>query len=78
MKMFFCSIENICQVIFRRTLTGEHNCNSNDSIDDVLEDKLDKRPKYKSIMNNIRRGIRTDDDGESKKRVRMFSTKRNY
>ncbi|UJR28918.1 hypothetical protein I4U23_010136 [Adineta vaga] len=44
------------------TLTVEHNSNSNDSIDDVLEKKTDKRPQYKSIMNNIRRGIRTDDD----------------
>lgn len=50
-------------------MANEHNSNSNDSIDDVLENKLDKRPQYKSIMNNIRRGIRTDDDVESKKRV---------
>ncbi|CAF0970998.1 unnamed protein product, partial [Adineta ricciae] len=44
------------------TLTGEHNSNSNDSIEDVVEKHADKRPQYKSIMNNIRRGIRTDDD----------------
>lgn len=54
-----------------RTLTAEHNSNSNDSIDDVLEKNVDKRPKYKDLMNNIRRGIRTDDDVTTNKRVRF-------
>ena len=52
-----------------RTLTTEHNSNSNDSVDDVLEKNTDKRPQYRNIMNNIRRGIRTDDDGTNNKRV---------
>ncbi len=54
---------------FHRNLTTEHNSNSNDSIDDVPENNLDKRPQYKNIMNNIRRGIRTDDDVAANKRV---------
>jgi hypothetical protein len=59
--------------LLNRTLTTEHNSNSNDSIDDVLEDKTDKRPQYKNIMNNIRRGIRTDDDNTTaNKRVCGF------
>ncbi|CAF4073803.1 unnamed protein product [Rotaria sp. Silwood2] len=45
-----------------KSLTTEHKSNSNDSIDDNIENDSDKRPQYKSIMNNIRRGIRTDDD----------------
>ena len=52
-----------------RVLTTEHNSNSNESIDDIIENNSDKRPQYKNIMNNIRRGIRTDDDVTDKKRV---------
>ncbi|CAF0720580.1 unnamed protein product [Adineta steineri] len=50
------------------TLTMEHNSNSNDSVDDVLEKNTDKRLQYKNIMNNIRRGIQTDEDGTNNKR----------
>ncbi|CAF3606260.1 unnamed protein product [Rotaria sordida] len=50
------------------TLTSEHNSNSNDSIDDNIENHTNKRPQYKNIMNNIRRGIRTDDDATANKR----------
>ncbi|CAF0740183.1 unnamed protein product [Adineta steineri] len=50
------------------TLTMEHNSNSNDSVDDVLEKTTDKRLQYKNIMNNIRRGIQTDEDGTNNKR----------
>jgi hypothetical protein len=59
--------------IFNRKLTTEHNSNSSDSIDDVVENNLDKRPQYKNIMNNIRRGIRTDDDVATEKRVGTFN-----
>ena len=68
-KWFYRWRIEIRDFIFDRTFTGEHNSNSNDSVDDVLEDKVNQRPQYKSIMNNIRRGIRTDDDVESKKKV---------
>ncbi|CAF4627766.1 unnamed protein product [Rotaria sp. Silwood1] len=44
------------------SLTTEHNSHSNDSVDGNVENDTDKRPQYKNIMNNIRRGIRTDDD----------------
>ena len=53
----------------------EHNANSNDSVQDAMEKDADKRPKYKSIMNNIRRGIRTDDEDASSKQVRDFIQK---
>ena len=56
-----------------RTLTTEHNSNSNDSIDDALENNSDKRPQYKNIMNNIRRGIRTDDETASNRKVTRVS-----
>ncbi|CAF2157926.1 unnamed protein product [Rotaria magnacalcarata] len=49
------------------TLTTEQNSNSNDSVNGIVENDIDKRPKYKSIMNNIRRGIRTDDDETANK-----------
>ena len=32
---------------------------SSDSMDDI---EHNKQPQYKNIMNNIRRGIRTDDE----------------
>jgi hypothetical protein len=38
-----------------------------------MENNLDKRPQYKNIMNNIRRGIRTDDDVTTNKRVGIFN-----
>lgn len=56
-----------------RTLTTEHNSNSNDSIDDAVEKDRDKRPQYKNIMNNIRRGIRTDEEGTSSRKVDIIS-----
>jgi hypothetical protein len=59
--------------LYNRALTTEHNSNSNDSIDDVVNVKTDKRPQYKNIMNNIRRGIRTDDETTTNKRVCSFS-----
>ena len=54
-----------------RTGAADDQSNNEDSPDEAVENTFDKRPQYKSIMNNIRRGVRTDDEANSKKRVNI-------
>lgn len=53
----------------RTSAQNDEASNSEESEDESVGSELEKRPQYKSIMNNIRRGIRTDDETSGKKRV---------